>query len=104
LTSTTIGPLGTPDLDVIFPDTPAFRTAVADALASADKTLRLMLKQDPGREGAYTEGVYFCSNEYSTLGRRPELIVSHVPEPCSLVMLCCGGLYFLFRRKRPASR
>lgn len=85
---------------VTFGDTPEFRTAVSDALAS-DGLLRLILaKSDETTVGTH-EFARFASNEFATLGHRPELMVTHsIPEPSTFVMFFAGALLLMLRRRR----
>ncbi len=85
---------------VKFGDTPEFRTAVSDALAS-DGFLRLIVaKSDETTVGTH-EFARFASNSFATLGHRPELIVTHhIPEPATFVMSLAGALLLLLRRRR----
>lgn len=96
------------NMDVVFPDTTAFHTAVSDALGSTDHTLRLILKDNVIPHGGYW--AYFCSNEYGSTtiekGWRPELIVSFtvIPEPGSAALLLCGGLTMICLARRRMRR
>jgi len=93
--------LGTANEDVVFSDTAALRTAISDALGSADHTLRLILVDH--HEGVSAQLAYFCSNEYSSTGRHPELIVNFtvVPEPSTILLAGLAALagFSLTRRR-----
>ncbi len=87
-------------MDVVFPDTAAFRTAISDAIDATDHTLRLILMD--AAEGNTVKLAYFCSNEYSTTGRRPELIVNFtvVPEPSTILLAGLAALAGLILARR----
>ena len=69
----------TQGLDVEFTNSPAFRTAVSNALDN-DGVLRLLLKRDG--EPDTTDFVRFVAESAGgELGRRPELIVRYTPAP-----------------------
>ena len=93
--------------DRIIPTTSAFETAVANALASSSNTLNLMLRSansealgSTSNPPGFNQFARLTSNDGTTAGNRPELIVDFtvIPEPGSLVLLAAGGVLMLSRR------
>jgi len=100
LTSATFNPSAGPrsSSDVTFGDTAQFRTAVSDALAG-DGFLRLILARSDNSGANQQRFARFDDETVATAGNRPELLVTHVPEPATMGLLALGGLALLHRRR-----
>ena len=89
-------------IDVTFSDSALFRTAVSDALAG-DGFVRLILAYDDESLPAVNNWTRFHDETVDPAGYRPELVVSHVPEPTTLMLVATGGVVLLvglLRRRR----
>ena len=84
---------------VTFGDTGAFRTAVSDALAD-DGILRLIVANNDETNLGKHDFARFFDETAATTDYRPELTVTHTPEPATMSLLALGGLAILRRRRR----
>ncbi len=101
LTSATFNPSAGPrsSADVTFSDTAQFRTAVSDALAG-DGFLRLILARSDNSGSGQQRFARFDDETVTLTGNRPELLVTHIPEPATMMMLAAGLPLLLKRRRR----
>ena len=99
LVSMTIDPSIPGGSTITFGDSAAFRTAVLNALAGDDNTLRLLLKMR-NESGAGNNFISVRDEVFATAADRPELVVDAVPEPGTLALVVLGGLAAMRRRRR----
>jgi len=110
LSSVGVSGTGTPGGSLVtLADSAAFRTAVADALASPGETLRLLMKAED-ESGSGNRFIRFRDEVFGTATDRPKLVVGFsvttvIPEPASLaVWSLLAGLGIAAVRRRRAKR
>ena len=86
--------------DITFGDSPAFRTAVSDALAG-DGFVRLLLARSDNSGAGQHRFARFRDEGFGTAARRPELEVNYtiIPEPASVALMGLGALALVLRRR-----
>lgn len=96
LTSATFNPTVT-DTARTFGDAAAFRTAIGDAIAGSDSTVRLMLRSSLDAPGTvFQDFARFYSDATTTVSNRPRLSVTYtvtgttVPEPSAAALFGAG--------------
>ena len=98
LSSASFDPMST-GMEVTFASTPAFQSAVSDALAG-DGFLRLIIAKDDESTVSTHEFTRIAADSFGTAGSRPELVITHIPEPSRALLLLLGGLALISRRRR----
>jgi hypothetical protein len=85
---------------VSFGDSPAFRSAVSEALGG-DGFLRLIIANSDETNLGTHDFTRFESDDTGVVGSRPELTVNHsIPEPSTAALLGLGGLALVSVRRR----